>query len=60
MGPDPDPVFKFFWIRIRIRFQPGFGSDPGTKKDEKSDLPEENLKIMTKDHQKLKKATISY
>ena len=44
---DPDPVFKF----IRIRFQPGFGSDPGIKKEcrkgSKSDLPEDNLKIMT-------------
>ena len=30
------------------------------RKVSKSDLSEENLKIMTKDRQKMKKATISY
>ena len=39
-------------------------ADPGAKKDcskgSKSYLLEENLKIMTKDRQKMKKATISY
>ena len=54
---NPDPVFKFLWIRIR--FQP---PDPGAKKEcrkgSKSYLLEGNIKIMTKDRQKLKKATI--
>ena len=61
---DPDLVFKFlwirfqiFWIRIWIRFQPRFGK---LQKVSKSDLSEENLKFMTKDRQKMKKATISY
>ena len=62
-------------LRIRIRLDPvflpgsnlsgsgsGFSPDTGTKKrvSAESDLPEENLKIMTKDSQKMKKATISY
>ena len=60
--------FCLLWILIRIRFSnfsgsgPGFNPDPGTKKEcrkgSKSELSEENLKIMTKDRQKLKKATI--
>ena len=42
-----------------------FSPDSGTKKTNcrkvsKSDLSEENLKFMTKDRQKMKKATISY
>ena len=61
---DPDPVFlhgsgsgsgfQIFWIRIWIRFSQDSG------KLQKSDLSEENLKFMTKDRQKMKKATISY
>ena len=49
--------FCLLWILIRIRFSnfsgsgPGFNPDPGTKKEcrkgSKSDLSEENLKIMT-------------
>ena len=57
---DPDPVFKFLWIRIRIRFQPRFWNKKKCRKVSKSDLSEENLKFMTKDRQKMKKATISY
>ena len=60
LDPDPDPVFKFFWIRIRIRFQPRFWNKKNCRKVSKSDLSEENLKFMTKDRQKMKKATISY
>ena len=56
---DPDPVFlhgsgsgfQIFWIRFQPRFW---------KKVSKSDVSEENLKFMTKDRQKMKKATISY
>ena len=65
-----DPVGSgvFAWIRIRFSNFSGSGSgfspDSGTKKEcrkvSKSDLSEENLKIMTKDRQKMKKATISY
>ena len=62
----------FAWIRIRIRFSnfsgsgygSGFNPDSGTKKEcrkvSKSDLSEDNLKIMTEDRHKTKKATISY
>ena len=67
---DPDPVGSgvFAWIRIRFSNFSGSGSgfspDSGTKKNcrkvSKSDLSEENLKFMTKDRQKMKKATISY
>ena len=56
---DPDPVFNFLWIRIR--FQPRFwNKKKNCRKVSKSDLSEENLKFMTKDRQKMKKATISY
>ena len=55
---DPDPVFKF--LLIRIRFQPRFWNKKNCRKVSKSDLSEENLKFMTKDRQKMKKATISY
>ena len=54
---DPDPVFKFLWIRIR--FQPRWNKK-NCRKGSKSDLSEKNLKFMTKDRQKMKKATISY
>ena len=71
---DPDPVGSgvFAWIRIQFSNFSGSGSgsgsgfspDSGTKKNcrevSKSDLSEENLKFMTKDRQKMKKATISY
>ena len=77
---DPDPFFKFLWIRIRFSHFSGSGSgfhislDPDSdpvsaqilkqkkycRKVSKSDLSEENLKFMTKDRQKMKKATISY
>ena len=68
---DPDPVFKFLWIRIRIRIRFSNFLDPdldpvsakileNCRKVSKSDLSEENLKFMTKDRQKMKKATISY
>ena len=73
---DPDPVFKFLWIRIWILNFSGSGSgfqisldpDPVSaqmeqkkcRKVSKSDLSEENLKFMTKDRQKMKKATIFY
>ena len=50
---DPDPVYKFLWIRI-------LEQKKECRKGSKSDLSEENLKIMTKDRQKMKKATISY
>ena len=47
---DPDPVFKF----LRIRFQPRFwNKKKDCRKVSKSDLSEENLKIMTKDHKKI-------
>ena len=57
LDPDPDPVFKFSGS--------GSGSVSGKilencRKISKSDLSEENLKFMTKDRQKMKKATISY
>ena len=60
---DTDPVFKFFCFPIRIRFQISLDSDPRQKecrKGSKSYLLEENLTIMTKDRQKMKKAIISY
>ena len=69
MDPDPDPLFKFLWIRIRIRFSNFLDPDQdpvsakileNCRKVTKSDLSEENLKFMTKDRQKMKKATISY
>ena len=54
---NPDPVFLH-------GSGSGFSPDSGTKKNyrkvSKSDLSEENLKFMTKDRQKMKKATISY
>ena len=57
LDPYPDPVFKFLWTDL----------DPvsaqileNCRKVSKSDLSEENLKFMTKDRQKMKKATISY
>ena len=54
---DPDPVFKFLWIRIR--FQPPYlGAKTECRKGVKSYLLEESLKITTKDRQKMKKATI--
>ena len=59
---DPDPFGSGFQISL--------DPDPvsaqileqqkGYRKVSKSDLSEENLKIMTKDRQKMKKATISY
>ena len=65
--PDPDPVFKFLWIRIRFSNFLDPDLDPvsakileNCRKVSKSDLSEENLKFMTKDRQKMKKATISY
>ena len=66
---DPDQVFKFLWIRNRIRFSNFLDPDldpvsvkilENYRKVSKSDLSEENLKFMTKDRQKMKKATISY
>ena len=69
---DPDPVGSGFFAWIRIRFSnfsgsgswSGFSPESGTEKNcrkvSKSDLSEENLKFMTKDRQKMKKATISY
>ena len=64
---DPDPVFKFLWIRIRFSNFLDPDLDPvsakileNCRKVSKSDLSEENLKFMTKDRQKMKKATISY
>ena len=61
--PDPDPVF-FAWIRIRFSNFPDL--DPvsakileNCRKVSKSDLSEENLKLMTKDRQKMT-ITISY
>ena len=45
---DPDPVFKF--LCIRIRFRPPEKKE--CRKDSKSYLLEENLKIITKDRQK--------
>ena len=56
---NPDPIFKFLWIRIRL--QPRvWNKKKECRKVSKSDLSEENFKIMTKDRQKMKKATISY
>ena len=46
---DPDPVFKFSAKILE-----------NCRKVSKSDLSEENLKFMTKDRPKMKKATISY
>ena len=40
-------------------FSPDFGKKE-CRKVSKRDLSEENLKFMTKDRQKMKKATISY
>ena len=67
MDLDPDPVFKFFWIRIWFSNFLDPDLDPvsakileNCRKVSKSDLSEENLKFMTKDRQKMKKATISY
>ena len=64
---DTDPVFKFLWIRIRFSNFLDPDLDPvsakileNCRKVSKSDLSEENLKFMTKDRQKMKKATISY
>ena len=68
---DPDPVGSgvLAWIRIRIRFSnfsgsgSGFTPDSGKKNCRKVsniDLSEGNLKFMTKERQKMKKATISY
>ena len=60
---DPDPVFKFLWIRIRFsNFLDPVSAKilENCRKVSKSDLSEENLKFMTKDCQKMKKATISY
>ena len=57
----------FAWIRIR--FSNFLDPDldlvsakilENCRKVSKSDLSEENLKLMTKDRQKMKKATISY
>ena len=59
----------FAWFRIRIRFSNFLDPDldpvsakilENCRKVSKSDLSEENLKFMTKDRQKMKKATISY
>ena len=57
LDPDSDPVFKFSGSGSGS----GFSQDSGKlQKGFKSDLSEENLKFMTKDRQKMKKATISY
>ena len=48
---DPDPVGSGVFAWIRIRFSNFSGSGSGS---------EENLKFMTKDRQKMKKATITY
>ena len=51
-------TFSVFMIRFSNFSGSGSGFSPdGTKK---SDLSEDNLKFMTKDRQKMKKATISY
>ena len=57
----------FAWIRIRFSNFLDPDLDPvsakileNCRKVSKSDLSEENLKFMTKDRQKMKKATISY
>ena len=59
----------FAWIRFSNISGSGFqiSLDPvsaqileNCRKVSKSDLSEENLKFMTKDRQKMKKATISY
>ena len=67
LDPDPDPVFKFLWIRIRFSNFVDPDLDPvsakileNCRKVSKGDLSEENLKFMTKDRQKMKKATIFY
>ena len=64
MDTDPDPVFKFLWIRIRFSNFLDPELDPvsakileNCRKVSKSDLSEENLKFMTKERQKMKKAT---
>ena len=49
---DPNPVSA----RIRV----GFWTKKGCGKGFKSDLSDENLKLLTKDRQKMKTATISY
>ena len=48
LDSDPDPVSALILEQKKCR------------KVSKSDLSEENLKFMTKDRQKMKKATISY
>ena len=57
--PAPDPVFTFLWFRIRIRIQPGSGAKKSAERALRY-LIEENLKIMSKNRQKMQKITISY
>ena len=65
--PDRDPVFLFGY-GSESGFQISLDPDPvsakillkNCRKVSKSDLSEENLKYMTKDRQKIIKATISY
>ena len=59
ISANPDPIFKFLWIRIRFLNFSGSGFSPRSKKEcrkgSKSFLLKENLKIMTKDCQKCKR-----
>ena len=62
---DPEPVFLHgSGFQISLALYPVSAQileqKKGCRKVSKSDLSEENLKIMTKDRQKMKKATISY
>ena len=58
---DPDPVGSGFKISLDPVQDPvSVQILENCKKVSKSELSEENLKFMTKDRQKMKKATISY
>ena len=69
LDPESGSGFKFLWIRIRIRFSNFLDPDLDSvsakilekcRKVSKSDLSEENLKFITKDRQKMKKAAIFF
>ena len=63
LGPDPDPVFKFSGSELESGFQMSLDPDSVSasgslskkecRKGSKSYSLEENLKIMTKDRQKI-------